>query len=99
MADAHQTHAPPTTWRTEGEALVREWIFRDFDAALRFIEQVAAEAVDHFRRPDMCLLRFNHVRLAIANPHRAGITLAEERLASKVDAVVEAHHPDAIFVS
>jgi pterin-4a-carbinolamine dehydratase len=37
----------------------------------------------------MCLLRFNRVRLTITNPHHAGITLAELRLAEKVDAVID----------
>lgn len=31
----------------------------------------------------------NRVRLTIANPHGAGITLAELRLASKVNAVID----------
>lgn len=31
----------------------------------------------------------NHVRLRIANPHRDGITLAELRLAAKVNVVVD----------
>jgi 4a-hydroxytetrahydrobiopterin dehydratase len=77
-------------WRQVGETLVRELAFRDFDQALAFLEHVAAGAADHFRRPDMCILEFNHVRLTITNPHRAGITEAERRLAAKVDAVIEA---------
>ena len=77
-------------WRRIGDTLVRELAFRDFDQALAFLEHVAAAAADHFRRPDMCILEFNHVRLSITNPHRAGITEAERRLAAKVDAVIEA---------
>jgi 4a-hydroxytetrahydrobiopterin dehydratase len=75
-------------WRLEGEALVRELAFRDFDAAFAFVGRVAAEAEDHFRRPDLCITGYNHVRLTIANPHHAGITEAERRLAAKVDAVL-----------
>lgn len=81
-------------WRRDGLALVREIQFRDFDGALRFVETLGQEAVDHFRRPDMCILELNRVRLQIANRHHAGITLAELRLAAKVDAVVDQYQPD-----
>ena len=58
---------------------------------------VGEEAVDHKRRPDMCVDDYNHVRVTIANPHHADLTRAEERLAAKVDAVIERHHPDAVL--
>jgi 4a-hydroxytetrahydrobiopterin dehydratase len=76
-------------WRREGDTLVRELSFRDFDEALRFVERVAVAAEDYLRRPDMCILEFNRVRLTISNPHRAGLTDAEVRLAAKVNATVE----------
>jgi pterin-4a-carbinolamine dehydratase len=77
-----------TPWTQRGEALVRELRFRDFDEAMGFLQRVADAAVDYGRRPDMCILESNHVRLSVANPHHAGITLAEQRLIDKVDAVV-----------
>lgn len=80
---------PESGWQRKGESLVRELEFRDFSEAIAFFERVAATAEDHLRRPDMCLLRFNRVRLTITNPHHAGITLAELRLAEKVDAVID----------
>jgi pterin-4a-carbinolamine dehydratase len=69
-------------WDGRGDALVRELTFRDFDEGMRFLAQIARGAQDHKRRPDMSISA-NHVRLRIANPHRAGITLAELRLAAK----------------
>jgi pterin-4a-carbinolamine dehydratase len=83
-----------TPWKQRGQALVRELRFRDFDEAMGFLRRVADEAVDYGRRPDMCILESNHVRLSVANPHHAGVTLAEQRLIDKVDAVVagEYHH-------
>jgi 4a-hydroxytetrahydrobiopterin dehydratase len=71
-----------------GESLVRELEFRDFDQAIEFVERIAGSAEDHLRRPDMCIVEFNRVRLTIANPNRAGITAAELRLAEKVNAVI-----------
>jgi 4a-hydroxytetrahydrobiopterin dehydratase len=76
-------------WRRTGSSLVRELSFRDFDEAIAFVEEVAAAAEDHLRRPDMCIFDFNRVRLTITNPNHAGITLAELRLARKVNAVVD----------
>jgi 4a-hydroxytetrahydrobiopterin dehydratase len=80
-------------WRREGPALVRELAFRDFDEAMRFFEHVAQEAVDYQRRPDMCISEFNRVRLSISNPHHAGFTAGELRLAAKVNAILDEHHP------
>jgi pterin-4a-carbinolamine dehydratase len=37
----------------------------------------------------MCILDFNRVRLTITNPHHAGITQAELRLAEKVNRVID----------
>lgn len=76
-------------WRRSGESLLREVSFRDFDQAIAFVERVAVAAQDHLRRPDMCVLHFNEVRLTIANAHHAGLTEAEFRLARKVNEVID----------
>lgn len=83
-------------WRHVGDTLVRELTFRDFEDGMRFMEEVAAAAADYRRRPDMCISEYNRVRLTVANLHHAGLTLAEVRLAAKVDAIVDERHPDAI---
>jgi pterin-4a-carbinolamine dehydratase len=75
-------------WSRQGETLVRELRFRDFDDGMRFAEQLGRRAEDHKRHPDIFIFS-NLVRLTIANPHRAGITLAELRLAAKVNAVID----------
>jgi pterin-4a-carbinolamine dehydratase len=84
-----------TPWRREGDALVRELTFRDFDGAMGFVERVAREAVDFERRPDLCIEQFNHVRVTIANLHHAGFTAAEQRLVDKVDSIVDAQQAQA----
>jgi pterin-4a-carbinolamine dehydratase len=78
-----------TSWDLEGQTLVRELRFRDFNEAFAFAGEVAEGAVDWHRRPDMTISR-NRLRLTVYNLHHAGITLAERRLAAKVDAVIEA---------
>jgi 4a-hydroxytetrahydrobiopterin dehydratase len=82
-------------WRRDGRALVRTMRMTDFEDALALVERVAGAAVDYHRRPDMCISENNHVRLSIANLHHAGFTIAEIRLARKVDAILEQHHPAA----
>jgi pterin-4a-carbinolamine dehydratase len=82
---------PEPGWRRVGQSLVLELSFRDFDEAFAFVEVIAREAVDHLRRPDMCIFDFNRVRLSISNPNHSGLTEAELRLARMVEAVVESH--------
>jgi 4a-hydroxytetrahydrobiopterin dehydratase len=82
-------------WRRDGGTLVRTMRMKDFEDALAFVERVAGAAVDYHRRPDMCISENNHVRLSIANLHHAGFTIAEIRLARKVDAIIGEHHPGA----
>jgi 4a-hydroxytetrahydrobiopterin dehydratase len=89
LAPSRRRPTPPG-WRCVEESLIRDLPFRDFDQALGFVEQVAAAAEDHLRRPDMCIYAFNRVRLTIANPRHAGVTEAELRLLAKVDALIEA---------
>jgi pterin-4a-carbinolamine dehydratase len=79
----------PPRWRRVDESLVRDLRFRDFDQALGFVQEAAAAAEDHMRRPAMCIYEFNRVRLTIANPKHAGVTEAEWRLLAKVDALIE----------
>jgi 4a-hydroxytetrahydrobiopterin dehydratase len=85
-----------TGWRRRGESLVRELDFRDFSDAIAFVERVAATVEDHLRRPDMCIVSYSRVRLSIANPHHAGLTAAEIRLAEKVNALIDANSPESI---
>jgi 4a-hydroxytetrahydrobiopterin dehydratase len=93
--DIDRALAAQPGWRRERDALVRELTLRDFDEALRFFERVAQAAVDYGWRPDMCVSEFNRVRLSIANLHHAGFTQAELRLAAKVSAILDQHHPHA----
>ena len=82
-------------WRREGDSLVREIEFRDFSDALAFLERIASSVEDHLRRPDMCILSYNRVRLTICNPHHAGLTAAEIRLAEKVNPLLDLNSPES----
>jgi 4a-hydroxytetrahydrobiopterin dehydratase len=82
-------------WRRRGDALIRDFRFRDFPAALAFVDLVGTEAVDYQRRPDLAISDFNRVRVTVANPNHAGLTAGELRLAARVDAVVAAQGASA----
>jgi 4a-hydroxytetrahydrobiopterin dehydratase len=77
-------------WRRDGETLIRDFRFKDFETAMGFLERVVPRAVDWHRHPDVRISR-GHVRLTIVNPHHAGITVAELRLAAKVNAAIDGH--------
>jgi pterin-4a-carbinolamine dehydratase len=82
-------------WRREGEALVRELEFRDYDEAKAFAEHIAEHVEDYHRHPVLTITD-NRVRIVVANLHHAGITRAEERLAAKVDAALAELHPHLV---
>jgi pterin-4a-carbinolamine dehydratase len=80
-------------WRREDGALVRELVFRDYDEARACADDLAEHVDDYHRHPDLAI-ELNTLRIVIANLHHNGITLAEERLAAKVDARLAERHPD-----
>ncbi len=73
-------------WRREGDAIVREWRFADFAAAIAFVERVAevAEAANH--HPDILVHGWNKVRLTLSTHSEGGITAADLALARQLDA-------------
>lgn len=75
-------------WKIDGQQLVRELRFKDFERAFACVRRLAAEARDFQRHSDICLQDGNRVRVSIANPNHAGFTVGELRLAERVDAVL-----------
>ena len=77
-------------WREEDGALVREWHFSDFAAALAFVDRVgdAAEAAGH--HPDILLHGYRHVRLTLSTHTEGRVTDADRRLAERIDPLVTA---------
>jgi len=71
--------------RGEGATIEREWRFRDFAAAIAFVNRVAelAEAANH--HPDVLLHSWNKVRLTLSTHSQGGLTDADFRLAGEID--------------
>jgi 4a-hydroxytetrahydrobiopterin dehydratase len=73
-------------WRREGDAIVRDWRFADFAAAIAFVERVAELAEDANHHPDILVHGWNRVRLTLSTHSEGGITEADLALAQRVDA-------------
>lgn len=71
-------------WTLRDGKLAREWIFHDFAAAMKFVNQVAtlAEAAGH--HPDIDI-RYNRVLLGLVSHDAGGITSRDLALASQID--------------
>jgi 4a-hydroxytetrahydrobiopterin dehydratase len=71
-------------WKLEDGKLVRDWTFKDFIAAMKFVDHVAvlAEAAGH--HPDIDI-RYNRVRLALVTHDSGGVTAKDADMAASLD--------------
>lgn len=74
-------------WKREGDAIVREFEFRDFVEAFGFLTRVAilAQAADH--HPEIRNV-YSKVRLALWTHDQGGITGWDVDLAQQIDALL-----------
>jgi 4a-hydroxytetrahydrobiopterin dehydratase len=72
-------------WRQEGEALVRDYKFKDFAEAMAYVNRVAdlAEEVNH--HPDILVHRWNQVRLTLTTHSAGGLTENDHNMARRID--------------
>lgn len=71
-------------WKLQGGKLVREWTFKDFVEAMKFVNCVAelAEAAGH--HPDIDI-RYNRVLLGLISHDAGGITRRDATMAGRID--------------
>jgi 4a-hydroxytetrahydrobiopterin dehydratase len=71
-------------WRLENGEIVQQRTFKDFVAAMAFVNDVAqlAEAAGH--HPDIDI-RYNRVRLALVTHDAGGLTSNDTNLAQKIN--------------
>jgi len=71
-------------WKLKGGKLVREWTFKDFVQAMKFVNRVAevAEAAGH--HPDIDI-RYNQVVLGLVSHDAGGITGRDATMAGRID--------------
>lgn len=73
-------------WRLDGLGLVREFQFRDFRAAMDFVNQVAELAEGAQHHPDIDI-RYNRVRLALTSHDAGGLTEKDFEAAVEIDRI------------
>src|SRR5262249_13698638 len=61
-------------WEREGDEIVREWRFDDFNEAVAFVNRVAEVAEDANHHPDILLHGWNKVKLSLTNHSAGGLT-------------------------
>ena len=74
-------------WSQQGKAIVRQYEFADFKAAMAFVNRVADAAESANHHPDILLHGWNKVRLTLSTHSQGGLTDADFRLASQIDRV------------
>jgi 4a-hydroxytetrahydrobiopterin dehydratase len=75
-------------WRyrgSDGGAIVREWKFEDFLAAIAFVNLVADAAEQAGHHPDILVHGWNGVRLELSTHSEGGVTEADLALAAHLD--------------
>ena len=74
-------------WRRDGNAIVRDFKFKDFAEAVEFVKVVAGIAEERNHHPDILVHGWNNVRLTVTNHAEGGLTDADFGLAHAIDAL------------
>ena len=73
-------------WKKRGTAIARTFQFKDFPAAIKFVDAVAKLAEQAWHHPDIDI-RWNQVTLALTTHDAGGLTEKDFELAKKFDAL------------
>jgi 4a-hydroxytetrahydrobiopterin dehydratase len=80
--------APSDEWRREDETLVRDLKFDDFQAAMAFVDRVAAAAEQANHHPDILVHGWDNVRLTLTTPGEGRVTDNDRAMAETIDGLV-----------
>ena len=75
------------TWQEQDDALVRDFEFGDFAAAIAFVNRVAGAAEEAGHHPDVLVHGYKHVRLTLSTHSAGRVTDADHDLARRIDAL------------
>jgi 4a-hydroxytetrahydrobiopterin dehydratase len=75
-------------WRQEDESLVRDYEFKDFAAAMAFVNQVAEAAEEANHHPDILVHGWNKVRLTLTTHSEGKLTDNDRAMAERIDAIL-----------
>lgn len=71
-------------WRKQGATITRTFVFKDFPAAIKFVNAVAKLAEKAWHHPDIDI-RWNKVTLTLTTHDAGGLTEKDFALAQKFD--------------
>ena len=71
-------------WQRNGQVIFRTFEFKDFVAAMKFVNRVAKQAEAAWHHPDIDI-RWNKVTLALTTHSAGGLTAGDFQLARKLD--------------
>ena len=73
-------------WQKKGALIRRTFVFKDFPAAVKFVNAIARLAEKAWHHPDIDI-RWNKVTLALTTHDEGGLTEKDFALAKKFDAL------------
>jgi len=73
-------------WSQQGQSIVRTFQFKDFAAAIAFVNKVALLADEAWHHPDIDV-RWNTVTLTLTTHDAGGLTTRDFALAASIDAL------------
>ena len=75
-------------WETVGRKLEKSFTFQDFNAAIQFVNKVAALAEVLQHHPDIQLYDYKYVRIVLFTHSVQQVTEKDLTLAAQIDAIV-----------
>jgi 4a-hydroxytetrahydrobiopterin dehydratase len=73
-------------WKQEDSSITRTFEFKDFPAAVKFVDSLATIAEKEYHHPDIDI-RWNKVRLVLSTHDAGGLTEKDFNLAKRFDAL------------
>ncbi len=83
-AELRQALRTVPAWKRKSRVISRTYKFRDFVAAMRFVNRVARLAEEAWHHPDI-LIRWNQVTLTLTTHDEGGLTDMDFTLAAQCD--------------
>jgi len=74
-------------WKQTGDVIARTYLFKDFPAAIKFVNAVAGLAEEAWHHPDIDI-RWNKVTVMLTTHDADGLTEKDFDLARKFDALL-----------
>ena len=78
-----------TGWAYQNNAIVKDYSFRDFAEALKFVNLVGAQAEGMNHHPDILLHGWNKVTISISTHTSGGVTGKDFTLAEEIEGLLK----------